>query len=158
MDVLYFLERRTAFIRGFYTQTSAPYIETKRKIDAYEEPFSWPSGYEDSEPPFLAEWQEADEALEFLGQACVSFLSAALKLFLNESEREFRNAFDGLPLPAGTTAELKPGGHHLMFIQPTRALPAGEQVDATLVFERAGRMPVVFEVRPLGAAAPKPHQ
>ena len=41
-----------------------------------------------------------------------------------------------------------------MFIQPTRALPAGEQVDATLVFERAGRMPVVFEVRPLGAAAP----
>ena len=60
--------------------------------------------------------------------------------------------------PAGTTAELKPGGHHLMFIQPTRALPAGEQVDATLVFERAGRMPVVFEVRPLGAAAPKPHQ
>ena len=65
-----------------------------------------------------------------------------------------RELVDGLPLPAGTTAELKPGGHHLMFIQPTRALPAGEQVDATLVFERAGRMPVVFEVRPLGAAAP----
>ena len=110
MDVLYFLERRTAFIRGFYTQTSAPYIETKRKIDAYEEPFSWPSGYEDSEPPFLAEWQEADEALEFLGQACVSFLSAALKLFLNESEREFRNAFDGLPLPALDKATFKNRG------------------------------------------------
>ena len=28
------------------------------------------------------------------------------------------------------------------------------RLDATLVFERAGRMPVVFEVRPLGAAAP----
>ena len=67
-----------------------------------------------------------------------------------------REMVDGLPLPAGATAELKPGGQHLMFIQPTRALPAGEKVDATLVFERAGRMPVVFEVRPLGAAAPKP--
>lgn len=68
-----------------------------------------------------------------------------------------RELIDGLPLPAGATAELKPGGYHLMFIQPTRALPAGGQVDATLVFERAGRMPVVFEVRPLGAAEAKPH-
>jgi hypothetical protein len=100
MDVLYFLKRRTAFLRAFYKQTSAAYIETRRKIEAYEEPYSWPEGYEDAEPPFLAEWQEADEALEFLGQACVSFLSATLKLFLNESESEFRKAFDFVPIPA----------------------------------------------------------
>src|SRR5262245_61689139 len=100
MDVLYFLKRRTAFLRAFYKQTSAAYIETKRKIEAYEEPYSWPEGYEDAEPPFLAEWQEADEALEFLGQACVSFLSATPKLFLNESESEFRKAFDFVPIPA----------------------------------------------------------
>lgn len=89
--------------------------------------------------------------------------AAAQRVEIHEMRDEggvarMRELVDGLPLPAGTTAELKPGGHHLMFIQPTRALPAGEQVDATLVFERAGRMPVVFEVRPLGAAAPKPHQ
>jgi len=110
MDVLYFLKRRTAFLRSFYKQTSAPYVETKRKIEACEEPYAWPEGYEDSEPPFLAEWQEADEALEFLGQACVAFLSATLKLFLNESETRFRETFDSLPIPALDKAVFKKQG------------------------------------------------
>lgn len=68
-----------------------------------------------------------------------------------------RELADGLPLPAGATVELQPGGHHLMFIQPQRPLQAGEQVDATLVFEHAGRVPVTFEVRPLGASGAVPH-
>jgi hypothetical protein len=110
MDMLYFLKRRTAFLRSFYTHTSAAYIETKRKIETYEEPYSWPEGYDDSEPPFLAEWQEADEALEFLGQACVSFLSVTLKLFLNESERQFREDFDFLPIPALDLAAFEKNG------------------------------------------------
>ena len=58
---------------------------------------------------------------------------------------------DGLPLPAGETVELRPGGYHLMFITPGDGFVAGRQVAATLVFEHAGELPVEFEVRPIGA-------
>ena len=57
----------------------------------------------------------------------------------------------GLPLPAGETVELRPGGYHLMFITPGDGFVAGRQVAATLVFEHAGELPVEFEVRPIGA-------
>lgn len=58
---------------------------------------------------------------------------------------------DGLTVPAHGQVELKPGSYHLMFIQPRQALMPGMQVPATLVFERAGAVPVSFEVRALGA-------
>lgn len=60
----------------------------------------------------------------------------------------------GLPLPAGATVELKPGGYHLMFISPEPgAFEAGRKVAATLVLERGGELAVEFEVRAAGAAA-----
>jgi copper(I)-binding protein len=62
-----------------------------------------------------------------------------------------RQLADGLALPAGSTVVLKPGGYHLMFIKPVRALAEGERFDATLVFQRAGKVKVVFEVRAMGA-------
>lgn len=43
-----------------------------------------PPGYEDGEPPFLDEWMEADEALDFLGQMCISALAESLHLYLTE--------------------------------------------------------------------------
>lgn len=67
-----------------------------------------------------------------------------------------RELEQGLPLPAGSTVELKPGGYHLMFIQPARPFVAGERIAATLVFEKAGRRDASFEVRPLGATSGKP--
>ncbi|MEO6517614.1 MAG: copper chaperone PCu(A)C [Pseudoxanthomonas sp.] len=62
-----------------------------------------------------------------------------------------REIVGGLPLPAGQVTELKPGGYHLMFIQPTQPFTEGGSVPATLVFEKAGRLPVVFEVRAMTA-------
>lgn len=58
---------------------------------------------------------------------------------------------NGVPLPAGATVELKPGGYHLMFIGPVQRFQAGDAIAATLVFEKAGDMPVEFEVRGVGA-------
>lgn len=58
---------------------------------------------------------------------------------------------DGLPIPAGQTVTLAPGGSHLMFIAPVRHATAGERLDAVLVFRDAGRLPVSFSVR--GASA-----
>lgn len=81
MNVLYFLNERTAFIRQFYERASAPFDERIRLIEAGEEPFVPPYS-EDGEPPFLEEWIEADESRDALGHACISMLSASLQLFL----------------------------------------------------------------------------
>ena len=64
-----------------------------------------------------------------------------------------RQLVEGLPLPAGATVLLAPGGYHLMFIQPAQPFVAGEQVAATLVFEHAGRLDVYFQVRGLAGTA-----
>ncbi len=57
----------------------------------------------------------------------------------------------GLEIRPGETVELKPGGHHLMLMDLTRALKEGEAIQGALVFERAGQVPVTFAVRGLGA-------
>lgn len=58
---------------------------------------------------------------------------------------------DGLPIPAGGAAELKPGGYHLMFIGLKAPFEEGQSVKATLTFEKAGSVDVMFDVGPLGA-------
>lgn len=60
---------------------------------------------------------------------------------------------DAVPVPAHGKAVLAPGGYHLMFIQPKRALAEGERFEATLVFRRAGKVKTQFAVRALGAGA-----
>ena len=80
----------------------------------------------------------------------------AQRLEIHEMRHEngvmrMRQLADGLAVPAGGTVVLKPGGYHLMFIKPLRALADGERFDATLVFQRAGKVKVVFEVRAMGA-------
>lgn len=69
-----------------------------------------------------------------------------------------RQLVDGLPLPAGSTIELKPGGYHLMFITPGRGFVAGNQIKATLVFANAGELEVAFDVRSTAASTGKPAQ
>lgn len=62
-----------------------------------------------------------------------------------------RELADGLPLPAGASVALEPGGYHLMFITPGGGFVAGGSISATLVFEHAGEREVAFEVRTIGA-------
>jgi copper(I)-binding protein len=52
-----------------------------------------------------------------------------------------------IPVPAGGKAELKPGGLHVMLIGLTRELKAGDKVQLTLNFEKAGKIPVTAEVK-----------
>ncbi|MBM3645833.1 MAG: copper chaperone PCu(A)C [Alphaproteobacteria bacterium] len=60
----------------------------------------------------------------------------------------------GLPVPAGGQVELKPGGYHVMFMELKRPLVKDDKVKATLVFERAGRVEVEFQVEAMGSGAP----
>ena len=58
-------------------------------------------------------------------------------------------------LPAGKTVTLAPGGLHIMFMGLREGgLKTGESLSATLVFKKAGQVPVVFEVRTQAAANP----
>jgi copper(I)-binding protein len=52
-----------------------------------------------------------------------------------------------IDVPAGGQAELAPGGFHVMLIDLTRALNAGDTLTLTLTFEKAGTMEVTAEVR-----------
>lgn len=60
----------------------------------------------------------------------------------------------GLAIAPGGSVALKPGGLHLMFLDLTEGLKAGETVQGTLEFERAGKVPVSFTVAPIGTQGP----
>jgi copper(I)-binding protein len=63
----------------------------------------------------------------------------------------------GIEIRPGQTVELKPGGLHLMFMDLTAGPKVGETLRGTLVFEKAGTVPVEFSVAPIGASAPPAH-
>ncbi len=52
----------------------------------------------------------------------------------------------GLPLPAGETVRLAPGGNHIMLFGATRPLVAGSGIALTLTFEHAGAHTVAFRI------------
>ncbi|KAB1075086.1 DUF1775 domain-containing protein [Methylobacterium planeticum] len=60
----------------------------------------------------------------------------------------------GLTIKPGETVELKPGGLHLMFQDLKSGPKAGETVQGSLTFARAGTVPVTFTVAPIGAQGP----
>ena len=88
MDILFFLKRRTEFIRYFYDASSKTFHETKQKIEDEEPPFDSPPYDESGEPAYMEEWTQAENALNVLGRNCVSMLSASLKLYFMTWESE----------------------------------------------------------------------
>ncbi|MGV3548651.1 copper chaperone PCu(A)C [Rhizobium sp.] len=63
----------------------------------------------------------------------------------------------GFAVPAGATVGLGENGTHAMFMGLTKQLKAGEKVDAVLVFEKAGRVDVVFDVEKRSAKMNETH-
>ena len=59
---------------------------------------------------------------------------------------KMRELADGLPIPAGETVVLQPGGFHLMFMELKEPLVEGETVNVTLVFEQAGEIEVTLMI------------
>ena len=59
---------------------------------------------------------------------------------------QMRQLKDGLQIPGKEITVLKPGGLHLMFIQPKQALREGQKITATFLFAKAGKREVVFTV------------
>ena len=67
---------------------------------------------------------------------------------------KMREVTDGIVVPAHGSAALKPGGYHLMFEGLKHPLKQGESVPGTLVFEKAGTVPVTFKVEAIGTVDP----
>jgi hypothetical protein len=59
-----------------------------------------------------------------------------------------------IPVPAGGTVELKPGGYHLMFMNLKGPFVAGQTVPVKLKFAKAGEMELKLPVNPLGSSGP----
>lgn len=57
----------------------------------------------------------------------------------------------GLEIKPGESVEFKPGGYHVMFVGLNKQLVKGETINATLQFEKAGKVPVKFTVEGIGA-------
>ena len=57
-----------------------------------------------------------------------------------------------IPVPAGGSVELKPGGLHLMFMNIKAPLAAGESVPVKLKFAKAGEVEVKMPVNAMGQA------
>lgn len=52
-----------------------------------------------------------------------------------------------IPVPAGGSAELKPGGLHVMCMMKQVDFEAGTEIPLTLTFENAGELEVTAEIR-----------
>ncbi len=55
---------------------------------------------------------------------------------------------DAIEIPPGETINLEHGGYHVMFMGLTGTLTEGEMHKAVLIFERAGRVEIEFQIDP----------
>jgi hypothetical protein len=87
VDLLHFLDRRLTFVQRLYDSTVGPFEERKRQIVAGEPPYDYAGNPEDydGDPPFLEEWQEADDSVMVLGHWCLSMVHASLQVYLRDS-------------------------------------------------------------------------
>ncbi|MXN66014.1 copper chaperone PCu(A)C [Stappia sp. GBMRC 2046] len=67
---------------------------------------------------------------------------------------KMRHVPGGVPVPAGETVELRPGGFHVMFLDLKEPLKQGDTLTVSLTFEKAGTVEVPFTIEKIGAKAP----
>lgn len=64
---------------------------------------------------------------------------------------QMKELADGLPIPAGGSVTLKPGGYHVMLIGLKKRLIAGQTLPLTLTFAKAGTMSITIPIQAIGA-------
>lgn len=87
MDLSHFLRERTALIRLFYEKGRLPFDQMQKDIEDEVPPWEPPPfnpETDDPEPPFVAEYMQAEHARELIGLFAVSLLSDTLKLYFEE--------------------------------------------------------------------------
>jgi uncharacterized protein YcnI len=69
------------------------------------------------------------------------------EMSMNNDVMTMRKLADGIPVPAGKTVEMKPGGLHMMIMGVKKPFKAGDTVRATLTFEKAGKVDLNIPVQ-----------
>jgi copper(I)-binding protein len=80
--------------------------------------------------------------------------TAELHTHIKDGEVYRMRQVDAIPVPAHGTAELKPGGDHIMLMNLNGPLKAGGVVHAKLKFEKAGTVAVDMPIMGMGAISP----
>jgi len=89
VDLLYFVRERLRFVRTFYETGQRPFVEIKRSIERGEEPYVDRGNPEDAdEPAFLAEWTDANLAIDVVGMASLGMLKSAFDSFLSQTVKD----------------------------------------------------------------------
>jgi periplasmic copper chaperone A len=70
---------------------------------------------------------------------------------MSDGVMKMRKLENGLEIKPGQSVELKPGGHHLMFIGLSEGLKQGQTIKGSLQFENAGSVDIEYRVAPIGA-------
>jgi copper(I)-binding protein len=73
------------------------------------------------------------------------------EMTMDKGVMKMRPLKGGLEIKPGETVILKPGSFHVMFVGLKKPLRKGDHVKATLVFEKAGKGDVDFDVLAMGA-------
>jgi periplasmic copper chaperone A len=79
------------------------------------------------------------------------------EMAVTDGVMRMRELARGLEIKPGETVELKPGGYHVMFMDLKEPLKQGAALKGTLVFAKAGKIEVEFQVAPVGAASMGSH-
>ena len=95
--------------------------------------------------------KEADHLLG--GSSSIAARVEVHEMKMDGNVMQMRKLKDGLEIPAGGSAELSPGGTHLMLMDLTAPLKEGDMVPVTLNFAKAGKVEVQFMVGPAGATS-----
>jgi hypothetical protein len=80
------------------------------------------------------------------------------EMSMTDGVMKMRPLPDGLTIKPGETVELKPGGFHMMFMDIKQPLKQGDTMKATLTFEKAGTVEVIFNVNSVGATSEPAHK
>lgn len=76
------------------------------------------------------------------------------QMSMNNGVMTMRPVSGPLEIAPGATVEFNPSSYHVMFEGLKQPLKVGEQVKATMQFEKAGALDVNFAVGPIGATKP----
>lgn len=78
------------------------------------------------------------------------------EMSMKDGVMQMRPLAGGVAIEPGKSLVLSPSGFHLMLMDMKKPLEQGQSFDATLRFEKAGRLKVTFQIGSIGAAsAPK---
>jgi len=70
---------------------------------------------------------------------------------MDKGVMKMRELSQGLEIKPGETVEFKPGGYHVMLVGLKKPLVQGQDLKATLQFEKAGKVDVDFKIGSIGA-------